>query len=339
MSLTMKFEVRDSVAMAGRARDSEQIQYLPSDQKLLQVGDDAGIVLPEHNVFGLFDGAGGASDIGSPRLAAKVACEAVEYYFNNDGQSVAEAMECARQAVITNKEAGICVGAIARLVNGEVSVVNVGDTAVALYRDGVDDEELYIAEPQRDELWGDPLNYLGLCDTPGRLPERVSDDFARRELSSGDTLFLMTDGAWSVRGELLESYHLAAALNDWPLFERAKTLQSGLQGEIRQLLQSDEAKVLREREFAANTNETGQFNRGVMSEGLLDPEQYTLDRTDWLVWQEIIQPHLERLNIVQQKKFGATAIAGALLSRPIRWPFETPVRDDATTIVVKVKGK
>lgn len=337
MSSTMKFEVGDSVAMAGRARDSEQIQYLPSDQKLLQVGDDAGIVLPEHNVFGLFDGAGGASDIGSPRLAAKVACEAVEYYFNEGGQSIAEAMECARQAVIANNEAGICVGAIARIVNGEVSVVNVGDTAIALYRDGVDDEELYIAEPQRDESWGDPLNYLGLCDTPGRLPERVSDDFARCELSSGDMLFLMTDGAWSVRGELLESYHLAAALNDWPLFEQLKASLPGLEREIRQLLRSDAARELCEREIIAATDVFGRVHEDYVGAGLLDPDRYIVDDTDWLIWQEVIRPRLESLHVTPRRKIGVVAIAGALLSRPIRWTFEAPVRDDATAIVVKVE--
>lgn len=83
MSLTVKFENGSSVAMAGRACYSETIQYLddPNDAcSILQVGDDAGVIVPEYNAIGLFDGAGGADDIGSPRLAARLACEAVKQY-------------------------------------------------------------------------------------------------------------------------------------------------------------------------------------------------------------------------------------------------------------------
>lgn len=325
------------IVLAGRARGGKAVDCLEagSSTEVAQIGDDAGIIMPRHNVFGVFDGAGGASDIGSPRVASRVACRAVENYFEDGGQSAAEAMEYARQAVIMDKEAGVCVGAIARIVGREMTVVNAGDTAVALCRDGVDEEQIYLTEPQMG-YDRQPLNHLGHSDRPGRLPERVQDEVAEGELKDGDTLFMMTDGAWIVGGEPLEFYHFKAARADWPEFERVKTLCPELQEEIRQLLYSDEAKSLREREIAANSDYFGQLHEGMMSEGLLDPEKYTLERTDWLIWHEIIEPHLENLGLLRQRKFGAAAVAKALITRPIRWPFETLADDDATAIVVSL---
>ena len=137
-------------------------------------------------------------------------------------------------------------------------------------------------------------------------------------------------------GEPLEFYHFEAARADWPEFERIKTLRPELQEEIRQLLYSEEAKPLREQEIAANSDYFGQLHEGMMSEGLLDPEQYSLERTDWLIWHEIIEPHLENLGLLRQRKFGAAAIARSLITQPIRWPFETLADDDATAIVVSL---
>lgn len=324
-------------ALAGRARGSDTIDCLEvgSSTKIVQIGDDAGIIMPEHKVFGVFDGAGGASDIGSPRMASMVACQAVENYFEDGGQSTAEAMEHARQAVIMDKEAGVCVGAIARIIGREMTVVNAGDTAVALCRDGVDEEQIYLTEPQMD-YDRQPRNYLGHSDRPGRLPERVQDEVAEGELKDGDMLFMMTDGAWSVGGEPLEFYHFKAARADWPEFERVKTLRPELQEEIRQLLHSDEAKSLREREIAANSDYFGRLHEDMVSEGLLDPERYSLEHTDWLIWHEIIEPYLENLGLLRQRKFGAAAIARSLITQPIRWPFETLADDDATAIVVSL---
>ena len=248
MSLTVKFENGSSVAMAGRACYSETIQYLddPNDAcSILQVGDDAGVIVPEYNAIGLFDGAGGADDIGSPRLAARLACEAVKQYFTD----------------------------------GKVTVANAGDTAVALYQEGADDEYPYIAEPQRDEF-GDPLNYLGSCEVPGRLSERISDDYACRELYPGDRLFLMTGGAWVVEHGSLETYHLAAAMEEWPLFEQVKDLYPNLEKEIRDALRSDKARKLCEREVAASTDNLGRVCEDWVSKGLLDPDQYTLRDTN-----------------------------------------------------------
>lgn len=329
--------MKSEVALAGRAQGSDMMYCLEAggSTEIIQIGDDAGIIMPEHNVFGVFDGAGGASDIGSPQVASMAACRAVENYFEKGGQSATEAMEYARQAVIMNKEAGVCVGAIARIVGREITVVNAGDTAVALYRDAIDEGQIYLAEPQMD-YDKQPRNYLGYSDRPGRLPERVQDEVAEGELKDGDTLFMMTNGAWSVGGEPMEPYHFEAALADWPVFERVKTLRPELQEEIRQLLRSSEAKSLREREIAGNTDYFGQLHRGMMSEGLLDPEKYTLERTDWVIWHEIIQPHLENLGLLRQRKFGAAAIARSLLARPIRWPFEVPADDDATALVVSL---
>lgn len=53
----------------------------------------------EYNAIGLFDGAGGADDIGSPRLAARLACEAVKQYFRLGGGDVSEALQGAREAI------------------------------------------------------------------------------------------------------------------------------------------------------------------------------------------------------------------------------------------------
>ena len=301
----MKFENGSSVAMAGRACYSETIQYLddPNDAcSILQVGDDAGVIVPEYNAIGLFDGAGGADDIGSPRLAARLACEAVKQYFTD----------------------------------GKVTVANAGDTAVALYQEGADDEYPYIAEPQRDEF-GDPLNYLGSCEVPGRLSERISDDYACRELYPGDRLFLMTGGAWVVEHGSLETYHLAAAMEEWPLFEQVKDLYPNLEKEIRDALRSDKARKLCEREVAASTDNLGRVCEDWVSKGLLDPDQYTLRDTNWLIWREVIKPYLESAHLLPKQKISMTAIAGALLSRPVRWPFEAPPQDDATVAMVEFR--
>ncbi len=333
----VKFEVGSSVVMAGRARNAESIQYLEGSCGILQIGDDAGVILPEHNVIGLFDGAGGACDIGSPPLAAKVACRAVEQYFRTGGNNVAEALQDAREAVIANKDAGICVGAVMQIDDKKVMVANAGDTAAVLYREGIDDEKLYIADPQRSDMGG-PLNYLGACDVAGRLPERVEDDYTCRELYPGDKLFLMTDGAWGIknmRAGSLESYNFEAALNDWPMFEQAKGSFPDLEQKIRELLRSDAARELRKSEIVANTDELGRLHEDYMNVGLLDPDRYTLGDTDWLIWQEIVKPHLESFE-TSRRKIGMTAIAGAFLLRPIRWPFEAPPQDDATVAVVDI---
>ena len=315
MSLTVKFENGSSVAMAGRARYSETIQYLDSNDacSILQVGDDAGVIVPEYNAIGLFDGAGGADDIGSPRLAARLACEAVKQYFRLGG-----------------------VGAVMRITDGKVTVANAGDTAVALYQEGADDEYPYIAEPQRDEF-GDPLNYLGSCEVPGRLSERISDDYACRELYPGDRLFLMTDGAWVVEHGSLETYHLAVAMEEWPLFEQVKDLYPNLEKEIRDALRSDKARKLCEREVAASTDNLGRVCEDWVSKGLLDPDQYTLRDTNWLIWREVIKPYLESAHLLPKQKISMTAIAGALLSRPVHWPFEAPPQDDATVAMVEFR--
>lgn len=339
MSLTVKFENGSSVAMAGRACYSETIQYLddPNDAcSILQVGDDAGVIVPEYNAIGLFDGAGGADDIGSPRLAARLACEAVKQYFRLGGGDVSEALQGAREAVSMNKDAGVCVGAVMRITDGRVTVANAGDTAVALYQEGADDEYPYIAEPQRDEF-GDPLNYLGSCEIPGRLSERISDDYACRELYPGDRLFLMTDGAWVVEHGSLETYHLAAAMEEWPLFEQVKDLYPNLEKEIRDALRSDKARKLCEREVAASTDNLGRVCEDWVSKGLLDPDQYTLRDTNWLIWREVIKPYLESAHLLPKQKISMTAIAGALLSRPVRWPFEAPPQDDATVAMVEFR--
>lgn len=324
------------IAMAGRPRGSRVIdcRSVRDVSETMQVGSDAAVVLPRHDVLGVFDGADGATDIGSPRVASMAACRAVERYFDDGGQSVAEAMELARQAVTADAAAGICVGSIARVIDGQLMVAHAGDTAVAVCRDGTDDAQRYIAQPQRDE-YRQPTNYLGAANCPGRLPERTDDEVASYELRAGDTVVLMSDGAWSVGGELLAEYQLAAALADWPLFERAKAAEPGLQEAVRQLLHSSAARELREQEIAAHTDGRGRLDMGAMSQGLLDPSQYTLEHTDWLLWQEIIQPHLRERGLMAQRRIGAAAVARALLARPIRWPFEAPVEDDATVVVVR----
>ena len=84
MSLTVKFENGSSVAMAGRACYSETIQYLddPNDAcSILQVGDDAGVIVPEYNAIGLFDGAGGAHVKADHRLCHFVSTSRKFCYF------------------------------------------------------------------------------------------------------------------------------------------------------------------------------------------------------------------------------------------------------------------
>ena len=57
----------------------------------------------------------------------------------------------------------------------------------------------------------------------------------------------MTDGAWVVEYGSLETYHLAAAMEEWPLFEQVKDLYPNLEKEIRDALRSDKARKLCER--------------------------------------------------------------------------------------------
>ena len=57
-------------SVAGRARNGEAYSF---SSHIDVAGHDVGLVIPEQNVIAVFDGAGGAADIGSPLQTALTA--------------------------------------------------------------------------------------------------------------------------------------------------------------------------------------------------------------------------------------------------------------------------
>jgi len=155
---------------------------------IIGIGEDTILFRPEHNLYGVFDGAGGETDIGRADLASQTAATAVaEYFEKNDTRDIdkefmADALLYARSAVAHTKGAGITTGLFLRLsddINGLIKVqfACAGDCVAAIYPDPIFDDRkyddvLFFAGDQADRF-GHPTNFLG---TEKARVKRESDD-------------------------------------------------------------------------------------------------------------------------------------------------------------------
>lgn len=128
----MKFLTKEGVfaggeqyTLMGRPMNGDAYEV---DDEIVVVGEDTAVVLPQYGVIGVFDGAGGTKDMGSPLEAALIAADAVrDEYRRHDGNvSGADVMRRAGKSVAQNPEASLCMGALLRVHNGALEVVNVG---------------------------------------------------------------------------------------------------------------------------------------------------------------------------------------------------------------------
>lgn len=329
------------VAVAGRpVHNNDLVDFIESDNIFVN-GQDAAIVLPGHGLVGVFDGATGSSDIGSPALAAATACEAVERYFDEGGDDLAEAMREANRAVKKNLAAGLCVGGLLRLRDGSVDIVNVGDTALMRY-DSMDPDrdyqDPYIGPPQHEERGGRVTNYLGRYYAKN-LPDPVDDFVSSQSVKASDSFYALSDGAWSIDrgfGEI-EPYHLRAAQDDWPLLELAKQYRPRLSSEITCLLLSEKGREIYERVRHEEAGIDGEVLMHNINPALIDPVKFNWDKLDWRIWEELVRPYIEDLKL-KSHKIGSAAVARALVEKPIGWQFERPVNDDSTVVVVAPVG-
>lgn len=295
---------------------------------ITKIGQDAAVILPDHNVLGVFDGAGGAAEIGSPEVAALTAAEATRHYFARGGDSLSDAMAFARTAVRRNTAAGVCVGALIRLHQHHVESVTAGDAGALLY--DVDTQEVTaVAEQQLHNA--EPANYLGR--TVPYAPVRTADHYAAVERAAQE-LYLMSDGALGNR-ELstdVQDYHLDAAHHSYQLLRDAIAFDPEFTAHIRHTLTDPSAEQLTTRQM----DETATIDHpgDVMSQELLHPETFHQQQFDWDIWEDIVKPYIDRLD-PPRSAIGRRAICEALIKRPIAWPFERPHRDDATVVMVE----
>ncbi len=180
------------------------------DEGIIGVGEDTLMFLPEHGLFGVFDGAGVASDVGRADIASQTAAKAVaEYFINNldiekSKQFMQEALTHARKVVSVTEGAGITTGLFVHLsesTNKNLRVLfgSAGDCAAALYPDPVFDDRRY-----EDALWfageqddtrGTPTNFIGTENS--RVKRGTSDQAGELKLISRDKkrwLIIATDG-------------------------------------------------------------------------------------------------------------------------------------------------
>ncbi|HET8884523.1 MAG TPA: hypothetical protein VFM68_03565 [Candidatus Saccharimonadales bacterium] len=292
------------------------------------IGQDATVVVPKYNVAGVFDGAGGTTDVGSPALAALTAADATSVYFHQGGTDLHEAMQFARRAVELDFESGVCVGSLVRLHKDEASFVTAGDTGAVIY--DTDTQRIPFFMEQQTDSW-EPINYLGRRGVG--MPDRVADVGASHAYSGKNSeLYVMSDGMlgnWQ-QGTDLQEYHFQAAHDDYLVLQSALAKYPGLEEEIRSHLNGTRAKALREQQLADSTNSYGEG--GWCSPELVDPSLFSIQKFDWAIWDEVVKPVISRLNIRPQ--MSAKAICSALMNRQISWEIERPHKDDASMILI-----
>lgn len=306
-------------SLLGRAHNGEAEQI---DEDIFLAGQDALFVLPEHNVAGVFDGAGGATDIGSPALAAITAARAVRDIIKRrgDGVSVGEAMESARHAVVTHPEAGICVGGFVRMKRNTLEIANAGDTGVAVYHSHNETLEMP-GEQQTNSI--NPLNSLGRQERGIR--NEVDDLVTTKSISPvHDQVYILSDGVlgnWRLGTELQE-YHFQAAHADYLRLATAERHIPHLEEKLREQLSTEAARVLKERQLREND---------VCSPELDNPAMFSIKQFDWALWEEIVKPYIDR-HLTAPVIVGAHAVNAALATRQIAWQFERLREDDASII-------
>ena len=301
------------------------------DDEIVAIGEDTAVVLPEYGVIGIFDGAGGTKDMGSPLEAALTAADAVrrEYHAHNGDISGADVMYRAGDAVARNPKASLCMGALIRVRKGLIEVANVGDTGIWTY-DVARDEEEMIAEQQIDRTsWGDPANYMG-APTRRIPPRSVTNFHAVIPYSPERETYIGTDGVlgnWVHTNGLLYAGQLQAAHDDNLLLDSLREHDGSFVKNIQELLAGQPGIELREKQLADHNE--------VISPELDEPDRFTGEHLDWEIWSNIVQPYVLALDVPIRRKLSRRAILTALINPSIRWPFEDwKDGDDATVAMI-----
>lgn len=313
-------------SVAGRSRHGEAYSF---NQQVDVIGQDVSLVMPEHNVIAVFDGAGGATEVGSALKAALTAADATSLYFRRGGEDVYDAMEYARQAVISDSTSGVCVGSIAQMHKEHIHMVTAGDTSALVYDTDKKSVTGYLKQQSDRNM---PANFLGRTN---RYIPRTSTDIGETITynDENDELYLMTDGAFgsAPHGTDLQDSHFQAAHDDYLILQSAIDDYPEVEAMVRHELRGNRAKQLKD--FQLLHKSVNDFGEGAWHSPELDnPASFSLRRFDWDIWEEIVEPIVSRLGI--QPKLGAKALTAALLDRRISWESERPPGDDATLVVV-----
>lgn len=288
-----------SYAVFGKALNGEAYHL---NDEVSVVGEDTVVVLPEINVIGVFDGAGGTKDLGSPLQAALTAARATAQFFHLGGTELEGAMEYARQAVINDDAASICVGSLLRVAaDRSVRAVNAGDTGVVAYDAHRKSADFF--SPQQ-LVHGEPSNFLGRSAMYLHPLETDSSRIYTPERPDETEYYVMSDGVlgnWQGHSGL-EDFHFEAAHDDYLLLRTAYETTPHLEEIIR---------------------------------GELDMPDLRLREMTWDEWLEV-KPYLED-EITTERRLDVRRFLSTLVERPISWHFARHHQDDATVAVVNYR--
>lgn len=268
------------------------------DDDISIVGQDTILVLPGQNLAGVFDGAGGTTDIGSPLEAAVTAADAVAQFYRRRRGKLEDAMEYARQAVVHNSDAGLCVGSLIRFLgDGTAYVVNAGDTGVAAYSPSA---KILEFPGEQQIAHGEPSNFLGRYQS--RAHSREPDTVRHFTPQYSDIeYYVMSDGmlgSW-MQNTSLEEHHFEAAHDDYLLLQAAIEKRPELQDILRSYLKDPSLSVSK------------------------------LDWNEWPTVREHIEQYV-RPTILRDPRW----FSRGLLTRPIAWDFERTHEDDASLVLI-----
>lgn len=324
------FDSGESYSILGRPTNGPAYEY---DEDIIVAGEDVALVLPQYGVVGVFDGAGGTRNLGSPLEAALTAARRVraEYHEQRGNVSAQEVLQFADAAVVANPEASVCMGALVRVCQGCIEAAQAGTNGVLSYDPLTCSSEVYL--PQQINTTysaGDPLNYLGRQQ--GHIPSKTEANIEYNGddtvLNAGSELYIATDGVlgnWT-RGEEFEDYSLEAAHGDLVQLQYAREYDAPFVQNIRDRLRFDEGDQLRRAQLDGYEE--------IISPELIKPSLFTGEGFDWSVWSDIVQPYIaERLNPPEQT-LSKQAILRSIVSPAIRWPHESWKDDDDAMIAM-----
>lgn len=176
---------------------------------IVAIGEDTILYRPDLRLYGVFDGAGGASDIGRADLASRLSAEAVVGFFERygtlevDTTFMQEALQHARAAVSASQEAGVATGLFIYVAEPNEEAIKIlyaaaGDCSAGVFPDPVFDgkkydDVLWFAGDQEDFI-GDPTNFIG--KESGRIKRQAEDQCGEVEacLKRERFIFLCSDG-------------------------------------------------------------------------------------------------------------------------------------------------
>ncbi|MEO7904961.1 MAG: hypothetical protein ABIR91_04165 [Candidatus Saccharimonadales bacterium] len=195
-------------AVYGRAKNGPVNEY---DNNIVSIGEDVALVVPRHDLFAVFDGAGGTADIGSPLQAAMTAADAVrtfaKYHVVDSPQIMGEMMEFARRAVKADLTAVLCVRAIAKSTTKYIWAVNAGDTGGMRY--DTDARQLQFEVEQQSNAWN-PNNYLGRDYRRVAAPQVGDAVYELATLESGQEFYIASDG-------VIGNYHGSTGVEEYTM--------------------------------------------------------------------------------------------------------------------------